>query len=191
MAGLNAINAVTAGLAQYLTRAHQLSPIKSTSCNFTTVGTTEFAALKGDDTTVSLLVYRVAPNEHTRNVPGRPDPLRPAMMVNVHMLLSVWADTALKEQLVFAWVMRELARLGTLDRGVLGSSAGFDLGDLVQLATEDLTLEDVTKLWHNLAPPYRLSMGLLARNVRIDYEDDETFAPVVATRLEFSEAEGD
>ena len=183
MAGLSAINAVTSGLAQYLTRAHQISPIKSTSCAFVSVGTSEFKALDGDDTTVSLFIYRVAPNEHTRNAIGRLDPLRPAMTVNLHLMLTVWADSAQKEQLVFAWVMRELARLALLDRGMLASTANFNAGDLIQISSEDLNLDDVSKLWQMLAPPYRLSAGFVARNVRIDYDDDESFAPVVATRF--------
>ncbi|HTU67530.1 MAG TPA: DUF4255 domain-containing protein [Steroidobacteraceae bacterium] len=183
MAGLSAINAVTAGLAQYLTRAHQLSPIKSTSCTFTATGTSELRQLDGEDTTVSLFIYRVAPNEHTRNGIGRVDPRRPAMTVNLHGLLTVWADSAQKEQLVFAWVLRELARLALLDRGLLGAAANFDASDLVQVTIEDLSLDDVSKLWQMLAPPYRLSAGFVARNVRIDYDDDESFAPVVATRF--------
>jgi hypothetical protein len=187
MAALSAIHAVTNGLAQYLTRAHQLSAISGTSCAFTTVGTTELKKLDGKDTTCSLFLHRVSLNEHVRNRLGNIDPKRPPLSLNLHLLMTVWADSAQKEQLVFAWVMRELTRLAVLDRSVLGVSAAFDVADLVQLSTEELSIDDLSKIWQMLAPPYRLSASFVARNVRIDHDDLEENAPVVATRLEFSD----
>jgi hypothetical protein len=186
MAGLNAIHAVTSGLAQYLRRAHQVSPISATSCAFVSVGTGEFRGLDGDDTTVSLFLYRVSLNEHTRNRTGSVDPKRPPLTVNLHLMLTVWADSAQREQLVFAWVMRELTRLALLDRGVLGNAASFAAADLVQLSAEDISIDDASKVWQMLAPPYRLSTTFVARNVRIDHDDDEVFAPAVANRFGFS-----
>lgn len=190
MAGLSAIHAVTSGLAQYLTRAHQISPIKATNCLFTTVSTGEFKKLDGNDTTCSLFLYRVSPNGLTRN-PVTQDGRRPPLTLNLHLLLTVWADSTQKEQLVFAWVMRELHRLAVLDRSVLGTAAAFEVADLVQLSSEDLSMDDLSKLWQMLAPPYRLSATFVARNVRIDADDDEVFPPAVATRFGFSgELEG-
>jgi hypothetical protein len=190
MAGLTAIHAVTSGLAQYLTRAHQLSPISGTSCTFSAVGTTELQQLNDDATTVSLYLYRVAINEHTRNRLGSRES-RPPFTVNLHLMLTVWADTAQTEQILYAWVLRELTRLAVLDRSVLGNAASFDVAELVQLTFDDISLDDASRLWQVLAPPYRLSTTFVARNVRIDHEDTETFAPVVATRLGFStEVEG-
>jgi hypothetical protein len=185
MAALSAIHAVTSGLAQHLTRAHQLSPIKDTSCAFTTSGTSELKKLDGQNTTCSLFLHRVSINEHLRNFTTTADPRRTPLSVNLHLLMTVWADSAQKEQLVFAWVVRELARLAVLDRSVLGAAAGFALADVVQLDVESVSLDDLSKLWQILAPPYRLSATFVARNVRIGFDDDEEFAPVVASRLGF------
>lgn len=190
MASLAAIHAVTSGLAQYLTRAHQLSPIRTTSCAFTAVGTGDFKKLDGQDTTCSLFLHRVSLNEHVRNDVGRSDPRRPALSLNLHMLVTVWADSAQKEQLVFAWVMRELTRLAVLDGSVLGSSAGLEPGELIQLGIDELSTDDLSKIWQMLAPPYRLSASFVARNVRIGDDGDEAFAPVVARRVAFT-SEGD
>src|SRR5882757_5032179 len=149
MAALTAIYAVTNGLAQYLTRAHQLSPIKDTSCTFASAGTSELKKLDGKDTTCSLFLHRITLNEHVRNRSGNIDPKRPALSLDLHLMMTVWADSAQKEQLVFAWVMRELTRLAVLDRSVLGSNASFD-ANVVQLSTEEMTVEDLARIWHML-----------------------------------------
>lgn len=183
MASLSAIHAVTSGLAQYLTRAHQLSPIRTTSCAFAAVGTGDFKKLDGQDTTCSLFLHRVSLNQHVRNDVGRGDSRRPALSLDLHLLVTVWADSAQKEQLVFAWVVRELTRLAVLDSSVLGASAGFEPGELIQLGVDELSTDDLSKIWQMLAPPYRLSASFVARNVRIGHEDEEAFAPVVARRV--------
>lgn len=186
MAALSAIYAVTNGVAQYLTRAHQLSPISGTSCTFASVGTTELKKLDGKDTTCSLFLYRITVNEHVRNCIGNIDPKRPALSLDLHLLMTVWADGAQKEQLIFAWVMRELTRLAVLDSSVLGTTSAFTAADLVQLSLEEMSVDDLSRIWHMIAPPYRLSASFVARNVRLDFDDDQSFAPVVARHFGLS-----
>src|SRR5258706_264054 len=116
MAAITAINAVCAGLAQYLTRAHQLSSVQDISCTFQAVGTTEFKKLDGKETTCSIFLYRVTHNEHTRNLPRRPQAR--SLAINMHLLITIWADAPLKEHILLAWVMRELHRHPVFDRSL-------------------------------------------------------------------------
>jgi hypothetical protein len=185
MASVAGIHALTSGLAQVLSRAFQLRPLVGVSCQFQPLGVSDLKSLDGQVTQVSLLLYRITHNEHQRNRPpatlplGKPVPLT----VNLHLLVTVWADTALKEQGLLGWTMRELHQRPVLDRSVFADGGGFGADDLVSLAPEELTLDDLNKLWQVLVPPLRPSLGYVARNVMLDLDPQFDAEPVVATRL--------
>jgi hypothetical protein len=189
MASVSAIHAVTSGLAQVLSRSYQLRPIAGVSCKFEPLGISDLKKLDGQDTKVTVLLYRITHNEHQRNRPpatlpfGKPAPLT----VNVHLLVTVWADAALKEQSLLAWTMRELYMRPVLDRSMFADSGGFGLADIVSLSPEELTLDDLSKLWQVLVPPLRPSLGYVARNVMLDLELQPDAQPVVATRYEMND----
>ena len=186
MAGVSSLHALTSGLAQYLTRAYQLRPIAGVTCKFESVGVSDFKKLDGQDVKLTLLLYRLTHNEHQRNrapqtLPhGRSVPLT----INAHLLVTVWADTALKEQSLIAWAMRELHMRPVLDRSLLADIGNFSSADLVPLLPEELSLDDMSKLWQVLTPPMRPSLCYVARNVMVDLEPQPDRAPVVATRFE-------
>ena len=52
----------------------------------------------------------------------------------------------------------------------------------MQLIPADLSLQDVLDIWDGLGPKYRLTVGYVARVVRID-QATMPGAPVVATRF--------
>lgn len=186
MASVSSLHALTSGLAQYLTRAYQLRPISGVSCKFEPAGVSDIKKLDGQDVKLTLLLYRLTHNEHLRNRPpqtlpaGRPVPLT----VDAHLLVTVWADTALKEQSLIAWTMRELHMRPVLDRSLFADIGAYGSADLVPLLAEELSLDDMTKLWQVLAPPMRPSLGYVARNVMVDLEPEPDRAPVLAARFE-------
>lgn len=185
MATVSALHAITSGLAQVLSRAYQLRPVAGVSCKFEPLGMSDFKKLDGQDTKVSILLYRVTHNEHLRNRPpsmlpsGQPVPLT----VNLHLLVTVWADSALKEQSLLAWALRELHLRPVMDKSLFADSGGFGVNDVVTLFPEELTLDDLSKLWQVLVPPLRPSLGYVARNVMIDLETQPDAARVLATRV--------
>lgn len=185
MASVTGLYAITSGLAQVLSRAYQLHPINGITCKFEPLGISDLKKLDGTDAKVTLLLYRISHNEHLRNRPpatlplGRPVPLT----VNLHLLISAWGDTALKEQGLLAWTMRELHQRPVLDRSVFADGSGFGAGDLVTLSPEELSLDDLSKLWQVLVPPLRPSLGYVARNVVLDLDPQPDAQPVVATRI--------
>lgn len=185
MASVSAIHALTSGLAQHLSRAYQRRPLAGITCKFEPTGVSDFKKLDGQDTKLTLLLYRITHNEHQRNRPpsslpfGTPVPLA----VNLHLLVSIWADTALKEQSLLAWAMRELHLRPVLDRSLFAEVGAYAAGDLVSLTPEDLTLDDLSKLWQVLVPPLRPSLGYVARNVKLDLDAEPDHEPVVATRI--------
>ena len=186
MATVSAIYALTSGLAQVLSRAYQLRPVTGLTCKFEPLGMSDFKKLDGHDSKVSIVLYRISHNEHLRN---RPPPTLPGgtpvpLTVNLHMLLTVWADSALKEQSLIAWTLRELHMRQVMDRSVFAEIGGFGKADLVTLLPEELSLDDLSKLWQVLVPPLRPSLGYVARNVMIDVEAQPDAGPVIATRLQ-------
>ncbi len=185
MASVSAIHALTSGLAQHLSRAYQRRPMAGITCKFEPTGISDFKKLDGQDTKLTLLLYRITYNEHQRNRPSATLPAGApvAMAVNLHLLVSIWADTALKEHSLLAWAMRELHQRPVLDRSLFAEIGAYAPGDQVSLSPEELTLDDLSKLWQVLAPPLRPSLGYVARNVRLDLETEPDHAPVVATRI--------
>ncbi len=185
MATVSALHAVTSGIAQHLGRLYQLRPIAGIGCTFSAVGTSDFKKLDGQHTTCSIFAYRFAHNQHLRNrTPARHAAL---LTVDVHLLFTIWSDSSLREQSLLAWLMRELHQRPVLDNSVIAAIGGFDTSDQVQLLPEELSIDDLTKLWQVLAPPYRASVAYVARNVPIDLDPPETFPPVVATRFALSD----
>ena len=185
MATVSGVHALTSGLAQHLSRAYQLSPVSGITCKFEPLGVSDLKKLDGQDTKVTILLYRVTHNEHLRNVPRSNLPFdKPrSVSVNLHLLITVWADNALKEQSLLAWALRELHLRTVLDRSLFAEVGGYAAEDLVSLTPEELTLDDLSKLWQVLVPPLRPSLGYVARNVKLDIDVQPDAAPVLATRF--------
>jgi hypothetical protein len=189
MADASALIGLTGGLAAYLSLAYQLRPLADLTAKFEVTGVSDIKKLDGQATKVTLFLYRVTHNEHlrNRNPANLPSGQRMPLTVNLHLLVTVWSDTGAREQALLGWVLRELHQRPLLDLGVLGAVSGFGADEQIQLSPEDLTLDDLSKLWQVLVPPYRPSLGYVARNVRIDLDPVAATAPVVARRLAISD----
>lgn len=178
-----AITTFTSSLAQLLKQRFELAPAQpGLSVHVAALGMSDFKKLDGAQATIALLLVRVSHNEHLRNraaaslAPGRVLPLA----VNLHLLFTVWADKADTEQVLIAWLLRELHRLPVLGGAALG--APFTAQDAVQLTPEECSLDDLSKLWQILAPPLRPSLAYVARNIALDLDAEPPAPPVVATR---------
>ena len=141
-------------------------------------------------TTLSLYLYRVKINEHRRNSSrlDRAADGPPPLWVDLHYLLTVWADGAMAEQTVMTWAMRQLHLRPTLDVSSLSPEFGWTPSDTVQVMDADLSDEDMMRIWDALGPSYRLTVGYVARVVCV--EDDEPFegaTPVVSKRFDLED----
>lgn len=138
-----------------------------------------------DSNVLSLYLYRVNINEHLRNLrQGSEFPQREVpLSLDLHYLMTVWSKSAVVEQLVLAWAMRQLHANPILDNSYLSTQAHWDGEEVVQLIPAELTHEDMMRIWDTLKPAYRLSFGYVARVVRIESEQVGSDRPVVASRL--------
>ncbi|WP_437277768.1 DUF4255 domain-containing protein [Sorangium sp. So ce375] len=177
---------------KYLRNAYPEELRQEHPCDFRLISSGEINAAGADfGTAVTLYLYRVTVNPHLRNshhVNALQQTVLP-LSVDLHYLVTIWADSALAEHTILGWVVRELHMHQTLSQSDLTSEGGWEGGDLVQLIPAELSNEDLMRLWDALDPGYRLSISYIARVVRIEPEVVAEPPAVVARRLRATEKE--
>lgn len=196
MANIAAIHSVGASIATFLDRAFRSLPLEVRerhACRFHVFSSNELARLQEGDveTTVGLYLYRLTWNEHRQSHAGLKASARqcPPILLNLHYLVTFWADSPLTEHILAAWVVQTLETHAVLDTSILSPEAGWNAGDLLQVAPEDLSAEDMMRIWDALAPSYRLSLAYVVRPVPIDLAARDEGRPVMATALGFADKE--
>lgn len=195
MANLAAIRSVGASLERYFNHAYQdaVFPqgVTKPACTFTlaTIGGLDDTKVSLDNSAqVMIFLYKVGINPHLRNAGSLSDRERqPApISVDLHYLFSFWASSAENEQLVLAWTLRELQAIPVLDRSILTGEAGWSAEEIVQMVPEEISTEEMMRIWDTLQPDYRLSLSYVARVVRIDPDPEQHHRPVAASRFNFA-----
>lgn len=190
MANPFAIHSVGSSLVTYLRNAYP-EPLRSDhACDFRLVSSGELADADAfQSLTLSLFIYRVTMNEHLRNVGRANGPSNGdiPLSVDLHFLMTVWADSALAEHTVLAWAMQQIYLHQMLDISSLTPEAEWGRGDVIQLIPAELSNEDIMRIWDALEPSYRLSVSYIARVVRIDADTSPDVRPVAATRFSLTD----
>lgn len=197
MTNPRAIHAVGASVVSYLNKAFEISGKDLTgvaACKAQLLASSDFTKIDSVLALPALTFYlfRITMNEHARNM-RRPvgAPIQDVpLAVDLHYLLTAWADSAEEEQTTLAWAMRELYLHPVLDTAALTKDAGWDPGDVIQIVPSELSTEDIMRIWDALEPSYRLSVSYIARVVRVDRDHGPEERPVVATRYGYSERSG-
>jgi hypothetical protein len=194
MANVLAIRSVANSLATWLGNTYEAADIPSKPpFSFSVVSSSQLALddepeNAGDEPNrVTLYLYRAGVNPHLRTSGRilRPDMDPPPLSLNLHFLFSIWTGSASDEHTILAWLMRALHEHPVLDASSLGFEGGWGPEEVVQMIPEELSTEDLMRIWDALAPSYRLSIPYIARVVRIDPDSPgRDFAPVVATRFQ-------
>ena len=191
MADYQAVFAVGDAIVKYLANNYDATAV-GLPCTFRLVSSADIA--KEDttalDKTVSLYLHRITTAEFYRNVTRLQDlpSDQPVLYLDLHYLISYWdasADGAEAEQKILVWTMQQLQSNPILDTSVLSLSStapGWNKADSVQLIPADLSLQDILDIWDGLGPKYRLTVGYVARVVRVD-RTITSGVPVVATRF--------
>ena len=185
MPTFSAIHSVGDSVATYLQRTYPADLQRRFPCTFQLASGPELSGEGGPTGQATLFLYRIGVNPHLRNVTRR-DPLmrqRAPLNLDLHYLLTVWQDHALAENVVFGWVLQQLNEHPVLDSSLLSPDGGWRPEDSVELLMEDLSSQDLFHIWDRLKPSYRLSVGYLARVVRIDSLPEADTLPVVGARF--------
>lgn len=186
MANYSALYSVGNSIAQYLQNSYPNDLATAFPCVFRLVASSEIATEETTeiDKTVSILLHRVTMNDNFRaaGVLNNSSAKQPVLYLDLHFLLTYWGMSAQAEQTILGWTMQQLQSQPILDSSVLSADAGWDVTESIQLVMEDLSLEDILRIWDALGPKYRLSVAYVARVVRID-RTIPTSKPVVATQF--------
>lgn len=185
MANHRAIISVGDSLVTYLQNAYPAQLRADFPCSFQLVSSNELNSSYQDfGTAVTLYLHRVSVDPYLRNS-NYADPLRQEvpLSLDLHYLLTIWADNALAEQTILGWVVRELYSHQALSQSDLTPAGGWNADDVIQVIPGEISNEDMMRIWDALEPPFHLSLSYIARVVRIDPDVLAPSLPVVARRL--------
>lgn len=124
---------------------------------------------------VSLFLYRIYINGVQRTLPGRVrvDGQRSdtRLPLDLHVLLTIWAQDVTTQHEIAAWAMRVLEDHPTLTAGFMNMLINdtFQADERVDIVMGDLSHEDMMRMWESLRiNHYELSIPYVLRTVYID-----------------------
>lgn len=198
MAGFIAIAAVGKSLERLLAQAFlERPPVPGKTTKAALIRTedlataTQIKSLIGDYG-LSILLYRVDFNKTMRaawSAVGQVDG-RGHLPLDLHYLLTPWADNAEHQQMIIGRAMQVLERNAILSGPLLyapglpatpvyADEPQATATDNVQLVLEEVSTEALMRTFDSLPGDYRLSVPYVARVVRIDTLADELPPPVI------------
>jgi hypothetical protein len=191
MASFRAIQSVGDSLIKFLQNAYPTELRAQHTCDFKVISSNDLAAPNLDfGTAITLYLHRVSIDPYLRNSSDPLGPLasRVPVSLNLHYLLTVWADGATVEHTLLGWVIRELYQHEALSQSDLTPAGGWGPDDVIQVIPGEISNEDMMRIWDALDPAYHISLSYIARVVRIDPAAAQGEAlPVVARRLGFTD----
>jgi len=142
--------------------------------------------LKNDPTgsEVGIYLHRISIDPHGR---GRYLPTatsagkaRPELPVNLHIMVIGWAASADKEVDMLSWAMQKIGGGLELDSASLVErDSSWSENNVVQIIPEDMTTEDLLRLWETLPHSYMLSTPYIIKTARLEAPDwSETYSRV-------------
>jgi hypothetical protein len=124
---------------------------------------------------VSLFLYRIYPNGTHRNPRGRPGPqgeqFRNQLPLDLHFILTAWAQDASLQHLIAGWMMRMLEDTPNLPPGLLNQNFSdlFRPDEGVVVSPAELSTEELLRMWEVIVNnAYQISVPYVARYVKIE-----------------------
>lgn len=142
---------------------------------------------------LTIFLFEVGEDPSARNRPRLrentpPDVTirKPPMALLLRYLLTAWAGDRATEQKILGRAIQTL-----YDRPIL---SGPDLqgvlintDEALKVSLAPLSLEDLTRVWHSVQRPYRLSVSYEVRVANLDAEETGRVRPVGRRALDFEE----
>jgi hypothetical protein len=186
MATFQAIEATCEAMMRLLQQSWQRDLFENRDLQFLVYQTQDFATPMS--TGVSLYLYRV-----TVNIVQRTPRIRPAaaglqrraqLPLDLHFLLTPWADHASLAQAILGWTMRTIEDTAVLPAGLLNavSDGVFSDDETIEIVFGQLSNEEMFRIWDVLPRDYQISVPYTARIVRIDSGLDQLEGGPVLTK---------
>jgi hypothetical protein len=144
----------------------------------------------------SIYLFRVAVNGAMRNLTLRRSPdgrrYRPSLPLDLHYMITPWAQDTERQQRMLGWVMRLMEDTSVLSAGHLNhympETDTFGAQEGIEVVCDPLSLNDYLTLWDRLrrlpsSATYALRMVLIDSDVHVD-----DGAAVQSRRFEVHEA---
>jgi hypothetical protein len=124
---------------------------------------------------VSLFLYRIYVNGVHRTPGGRVDITgrrqRTQLPLDLHFLLTAWAQDASLQHTIAGWMMRVLEDTPSLPPGLLNQRMPnvFHADETVEIGVTELVTEELFRIWEVIVNnAYQISIPYVARNVKIE-----------------------
>lgn len=190
MATYRAVEATCEAVMRLLQQSWRRDLFENRDLLFQVYQTQDFATPMS--TGLSLFLYRVTVNTIQRTPLPRPGPKgrqrRPQLPLDLHFLLTPWADHASLAQAILGWTMRTIEDTAVLPAGLLNavSDGVFNDDETVEIVFGQLSNEEMFRIWDVLPRDYQISVPYTARIVRIDSDLDlNEGGPVITKELDF------
>lgn len=146
--------------------------------------------LKNDPSSNSLGIYlhRISVDPFGRNRYLKPSdsskPPQPELPVNLHLLLIGWSASAGNESTMLAWGMQQIGSAFDLDISHMGSQdSDWGEGDRIQVTPEEMSTEDLLRIWDGLPRDYILSSPYLIKTLRLAPYPEVSAGPPVRSLI--------
>lgn len=138
---------------------------------------------------LGIYLHRIAIDPHGRSRSFSPQGNSdtgpsPELPVNLHFLLIAAASSATIEANLMSWAMVELANGSQLDISHLSESdSDWGDGELLNISPEDMSTEDLMRIWEVFEADYTSSVPYVARTVRLRLRRPQVQGADVVTRV--------
>ncbi len=129
---------------------------------------------------LSIFLYRIGTNKTMRAAwsgVGFHDG-RAHLALDLHYLLSAWADNAEHEQTILGQAIQCLETTPILSGPLLHASSDWAPNEALQLVIDDVSPEEIMRVFDSLPTDYRLSVPYIARVLRLDGRQAQPDIPV-------------
>jgi hypothetical protein len=140
----------------------------------------------------SVMVYRVAINSSLRNQPARRTPegrkRRPALPVDLGLMLTPWATEAERQLRLMGWAMRFVEDHTIVPASLLNQSLSrrtvpaFNPDEAVEIVCDPTSLPDYLGLWDKFRNRWQTSLTYTVRMVNIESDLSTDEGALVQTR---------
>jgi hypothetical protein len=166
MADFRRIGAVGRSLRTIILTGFEEEPPLDDPTNVALIRTDDLQPAEGQTVilppAVSLLLYRCEVNS-ARNPGEGSHPGGLPQALNLHFLATAWGTDPEQEHHILGRTLQVLDDTPVLSGPRLDPSADWSSDDTVQLLLEDVTIDDLTEMFHSLGCPLRLSISIVAR----------------------------
>jgi hypothetical protein len=138
----------------------------------------------------SVFLYRVTVNGAVRNLTLRRSAdgrrFRPSLPLDLHYVITPWAEDGERQLRMLGWVMRFMEDIGVLTAGHLNHYVTetdiFGAQEGLEIVCDPLALGDYLTLWDRLRPRMPTSATYVLRMLFIDSDVRVEEGPLVQTR---------